>query len=315
MLGLFVVCGQLSAQTTPIFTIDPQMTSAQLDQTIQIDLVVSDFEDIVSTQYAVKWDPSIFEFVDVTDVNDTDFATLSSGISTPGGNVPPGQINVLWINPPTTGVTVPDGTLVLTLHLKAIDCGDTDISVADPSNDVSIEVISDAAGFTEVGLTPENGTASVAGTGCGNQTAEVSFDISNATVQGGDNFCLEVSVDDFTDLTDVELSINYNPSMLSLSSVSGLNLSGLTQGSFNTGTAGQITMDWSNATATSVADGTVIFELCFQALLVGSSDVTFSDNPLAISVQDGDGMDVDFKRQRWYRNRQPRSFRRFAGRY
>ena len=290
LLGLLAFAIQLPAQA-PTFTINPQSTSVQMGGTVTVDVEVSDFTNILSTQYAVKWDPSILQFANVTNINDADFAGISSSISTPGGNVPAGQVTVSWFNPSFTGIDLNDGTLVFTLELTAIGCGTSDIIFDDPNDAISIEVLT--GGFVDVGLTPENGTATVTGMDCGGQPADVSFTISDAMVEGGENFCLEVSVDDFTDLTDAELSINYNQSALSFASISNINLAGLSQANFNTSTPGQITMDWSNA-ATTVADGTVIFEICFQAVLVGNTDVTFSDTPLAISVTDTDGMDVNF---------------------
>ena len=296
MLGLVIGFCQLSAQT-PTFSISPQNTTTQLNQTVEFDIVVSDFNDLVSMQYAVKWDPAVFQFSDILAVNGTDFPGLTSApngsFSTPGGNVPPGQVNVSWFNPSFTGITVNDGTLVFTLELTAIGCGTSDIFFDDFNDQVSIEVLNGST-FANVGLNPENGTASVTGGDCGSQMANVTFDIENVTVTEGNSFCMEVSVDDFTNLTDVELSINYNASMLSFNSVGSLNLTGLTQSDFNTSTAGQITLDWTSVTGVTVGNGTVIFELCFTANTPGSTDVTFTDTPLSTSVTDADGMAVTF---------------------
>jgi gliding motility-associated-like protein len=297
IFGLVIGFCQLSAQTTPTFSISPQSTTAQLNQTVEFDIVVSNLSDIVSMQYAVKWDPAVFQFSEILDVNSVDFPGLSSApngsFSTPGGNVPPGQVNVSWFNPSFTGVTVSDGTLVFTLELTAIGCGTSDIFFDDFNDQVSIEVLNGST-FADVGLNPENGTASVTGGDCGSQMANVTFEIEDVTVDEGNSFCMEVSVADFNNLTDVELSINYNASMLSFNSVSNLNLTGLTQSDFNTNTAGEITLDWTSATGVTLANGTAIFELCFTANASGTSNVTFTDTPLAISVADADGMDVTF---------------------
>jgi gliding motility-associated-like protein len=291
IIGFLVGVIQLSAQT-PTFSIDPSSQTTQLTNVVEVDVTVSDFDNILSMQYAVKWDPTIFEFAELFFVNDAEFPTLSTGISTPvEPNVPEGQVNISWFNPGFTGVDKPDGTVVLTLRLTATGCGTSDIIFDD--GPTPIEVLSGS--FVNVGLNANNGTATVSGAGCGgNQTPEVDFTIANANVQEGNVFCLDVSVADFTNIADVALTIGYNPAMLSLNSVSNLNLTGLAQSDFDTNTSGEITLDWSNATGVTVSDGTVIFELCFEALQSGNTTVAFTNSPVTISVQDGSGMDVDF---------------------
>ncbi|MCB0640843.1 MAG: SprB repeat-containing protein, partial [Phaeodactylibacter sp.] len=75
------------------------------------------------------------------------------------------------------------------------------------------------------------------------------------------------------------------------------NMPGLTVGNFATPGSGNVTLNWSapnQASGVTLADGTVLFDLCFN--VVGSdgdqTGVNFSSNPLAISITNSSDSDV-----------------------
>jgi len=94
----------------------------------------------------------------------------------------------------------------------------------------------------------------------------------------------------------MQFSISYNPAMLQLTSVANFGLPGLTAGgsfglpiSGGAGltSAGTITLTWTdpNQTGVTVANGTTLFTLCFNALAsTGSTQVTFTGTPTSIEV-------------------------------
>ena len=127
IIGLLCCVSQLSAQQ-PTFTITPQTANAQVNDIIEFDVEVSNFNNIATFQYGINWNPAILEFVDISSINasgTTGFPALSDPpngngtFSKPGGNVPPGQLGVSWFNPSFTGITRPDGTLVFSFRLRA----------------------------------------------------------------------------------------------------------------------------------------------------------------------------------------------------
>ncbi|MCB0595599.1 MAG: gliding motility-associated C-terminal domain-containing protein [Lewinellaceae bacterium] len=296
IIGLLCCVSQLSAQQ-PTFTITPQTANAQVNDIIEFDVEVSNFNNIATFQYGINWNPAILEFVDISSINasgTTGFPALSDPpngngtFSKPGGNVPPGQLGVSWFNPSFTGITRPDGTLVFSFRLRAKAGGTSQVEFAIPPVP-SIEVLN--GNFQNVGLNAQNSTVTVAG---GSGPANVNFAISDGSVQQGQQVCLNVTVSDFTNIGSVELSIDYNSSSLQFASVSGISLSGLQQSNFNTSTPGTITLDWSSANGVTLSNGITLFQLCFTALQTGSSSVSFAGAPLAINVLDGGGNDVTF---------------------
>lgn len=296
IIGLFCCVMQLTAQQ-PTFTITPQSVTAQVNDVVEFDVVVSNFTNIATFQYGINWNPAVLEFVDISSINasgTTGFPGLSDPpngngtFSKPGGNVPAGQLGVSWFNPSFTGITRPDGTVIFSFRLRAKAGGTSQVEFAVPPVP-SIEVLN--GNFQNVGLNAQNSTVTVGG---GGGPANIDFTISGGSVQQGQQICLDVTVSNFNNIGGVELSIDYSSSSLQFASVSGLNLSGLTQSNFNTATPGVITLDWSSASGVTVAGGATIFQLCFTALQTGTSTVGFSGTPLPIDVVDGAGNDVNF---------------------
>ena len=87
---------------------------------------------------------------------------------------------------------------------------------------------------------------------------------------------------------------------MTFESVGNFNLDGLTANAFGLppdGTSpGDITLSWldNNLTGVSLADGTVLFELCFTVTGNTTTDVTFSNSPTGIEVTDADENTVAF---------------------
>ncbi|MCB9299300.1 MAG: gliding motility-associated C-terminal domain-containing protein [Lewinellaceae bacterium] len=299
MIGLFCCVWQLSAQQ-PTFTITPQTANAQVNDVIEFDVAVSDFNDLITFQFGINWNPAVLEFVEISYVNSdmaSGFPGLTAGnngsFSVPGGNVPPGQLGVSWFHPSFSCITRPDGTIAFSFKLRAKAMGTSMVSFAAPPVP-SIEVLN--CNFVDVDLNPENASVTVGG---GTVTPTVQFTIGNGVVQVGQQVCLDVKVSDFTDIKSVQLSINFNSSTLQFASIQGLNLSGLQQSNFNTTTPGQVTLNWSttNPNGVTVPNQTTIFQICFTGLQAGNAPVTFSNTPLAISVKNKDNADVTFNGQ------------------
>ncbi len=302
IIGLLCCVWQLSAQQ-PTFSITPATVDAQLNDVIEFDVEVRNFTNIVTFQYGINWDPAVLEFVEISSINtdaNTGFPGLSDPpngngtFSKPGGNVPPGQLGVAWFNPSFTGLTRADGTVAFSFRLRAKDCGQSAVRFARPPVP-SIEVLD--GNFVNVGMDSIPSMVTVTGVDCGPTVPDVRFTIGNGSAQQGNQVCLNFSVADFANIGSVELSISYNSSALQFASVGNFSLSGLQQSNFNTATPGTITLDWSSATGVTLANGTNIFQLCFNTLQAGSSSVSFSNTPLPIDVKDRMGNDVGFTTQ------------------
>ncbi len=287
--SLLLLLFALGLHAQPTFSFLPASVSADVGEEFSIDVTVDDFQNIVSMQYAINWNSNVAEFVQITNVNGGALPGfgLGSSFGFPGnGNVPPGKITVSWSEPNFNPVDVPDGTLLFTIVLRGKASGTTALDITDESP--GIEILD--GNFTDVGLNSNPSNLSIQGGGTG--TDDLILSLSSATVDAGETVCLEVSVENFEDLIGMQFTINYNPTQLQFSSVGAFNLQDLNASAF--GLPGQQTnpgtviLSWfdQSSQGVTVANGTVIFEICFTAIGSGSSQVSITGNQTAIEVVD-----------------------------
>ncbi|MBK9491467.1 MAG: hypothetical protein IPO07_23780 [Haliscomenobacter sp.] len=100
-----------------------------------------------------------------------------------------------------------------------------------------------------------------------------SFSITNATVQKGGEFCAQVKVAGFVDITGLEFLLKFDSTRLTFKEVKNFNLPGLTAGSMGLPGAGNnptgtLKAAWfdNNVTGITLADGTAIFDICFTTV-------------------------------------------------
>lgn len=304
MIGLLCCVLQLSAQQQPTFTITPQTTNAEVNDVLTFEVRVSNFVNIATTQFGVNWDPAILEFVAITTVNNnatSGFPGLTSAVngsfSTPGGNVPAGQMGISWNTPDFTGISRPDGTLMFAFQLRAKAGGNSMVFFAGAPTP-GIEVLT--GDFVNVGLNPQNASVTVSGGGSGDPDFTLSIGSANAS-QGG-SFCVPVTAENFIDVVGMAYTINYNASQLTFTGVQNLNpnLPGFSVAAhFGTPPAlqaGFITVNYFNQTLQGIdlPNGAVLFELCFTAASAGTSSITFSNAITPIEISDSNENIIPF---------------------
>ncbi|MBV6655818.1 MAG: T9SS type A sorting domain-containing protein, partial [Mameliella sp.] len=192
-------------------------------------------------------------------------ASISCAVWT--GGVPPYTFN--W----NTGYSVQD-TLFSTLENV-------------PANTTYSLTITDAEGTTHI---PDPIFADCGGQG---GTDDVTLNIESATVVPGEDVCLDITVDNFTDIGSIQFSVNWDTDYLNFEQIElSNNLPGLDLASgfnLNLTDEGTIAMSWfePSINTISLADGSTLFTICFQAgTQSGTTPVTFSPNPVSIEVTD-----------------------------
>ena len=93
----------------PTFTVTPQDVSADINDMFSVDIVVTDFTDILSMQYSISWDDAVIDFVSVTDITSTLPGFSVANLGQPGqGNVPTDVITTSWLDGDLGGESLPD---------------------------------------------------------------------------------------------------------------------------------------------------------------------------------------------------------------
>ena len=140
------------------------------------------------------------------------------------------------------------------------------------------------------------GSCTPCDTGGGN--TDVGLMVSNATVAPDEEFCLDVTVENFTDMRSLQFSMAWNPSILDFVEVQNPTVELADFSQRNIGLTeideGRMRASWNPNALTlehTLPNGTILFQICFRA--VGSSgmtsNVSFSNQPLNIEVSDASG--------------------------
>lgn len=165
------------------------------------------------------------------------------------------------------------------------------------STPTPVEVISSSEG--EVDIWRVDGKIQINILDCeneGNPIDPVGFSLNEVEAYSGDNICVPVLVHEFTNIGGAQFSINYDPAILSYAEAINLNLANLAAGNIGNPSPGDITFFWFTddlTNGTSVANGSVIFELCFDVIgEPGISPIVFSESPVASQVIDKTGEHV-----------------------
>ena len=125
--------------------------------------------------------------------------------------------------------------------------------------------------------------------------------VQDDIVEPGEQFCVPVTVLNFTDVVGVAFTLNYNTSQLQFNQVTNLNpnIPDFTlAGNFANPSPGFITMNWfeQSLTPVNLMNGEPFFEICFTAIGDDGqvSDITFTSDITPIEVSDSNQDIIDF---------------------
>ncbi len=274
------------------FTLSMDDVSATQGEEICLPVTVNGFTDVIGMQFSINYDDAALSYSTITNFNLPGLTMSNYG--TPDNGQSPGNITISWLDNTFAGVTVPDGDPIFEVCFN-VTAENATAGVSFSNSPVIIEVID--ANDNELSASTDNATVTI-GDG-GGTSGGLMFTLSDETVAQGQQVCVGVSVDGFSDLIGIQYTINYDPVMLDFASVTSFNLTGLSGANFGTpdnGTAdGVITMSWLDNTfaGVSLPDGTQIFEVCFNATGSGNTNVSFGNSPVVLEVLDSNDNTVD----------------------
>lgn len=257
--------------------------------TLCFDFNVLNFTEVESMQFSLVWEPNDLEFILAGGVQNLtlpgatvgNFGLLSTGA---------GQITFNWTA--QSPVTLPDGEQIFTLCFRVADGATPGICDLMQIADVPIEaeVITSNSNGENIGLTDTDSRY------CILSPEGFYMEIGSVIGEIGDTVCIPVKVSEFDGITGSDFTVNWSPGSLGLSDIVdegvipglNINLSGQPVGS--------VDFDFSVPAGLTLADSTVIFELCFE--LLGPPDscyaITVNDTPPpTVTTLNGSGSLLD----------------------
>jgi len=152
LLLWFVV--PVTAQPT-IFT--PSQSVGE-GSSISVDVRVDDFENILSMQFSINWDPTVLQFDSISNYNALpDYSPSNFGTN----SASQGKVSTLWVDNQLLGVTLDDNTTLFSIVFDVIGL-DNSSSLIEVSDDPTPVEVSDVDGNV-LPVIIENGMITVVG--------------------------------------------------------------------------------------------------------------------------------------------------------
>ncbi len=291
----------LQSQISVVFT----GGTAQPGETIDIDVSVSDFTEIVSFQFSINWDPTVLTYNSIQNVTTAlEEFSEEGNIGTPPGAVAisEGQLTVSWNLASTDPRSLDDNTRLFTFRLNSIGsaCDQTDILLSDMPR--RIEVADE--NFVDIGAAATNSVVDIMGTDCqdgggdngggdngggdngggdnggGNTATFPDCDTSCAGATGvvlapdcigaelNANICVPVRASNFSNIASVQTGVTWDSTALSFTGINQVGITGITLNE-NSASSGILRVLWIigfSDDPVTLDDNSVLFELCYDVL-------------------------------------------------
>ena len=258
-----------------------------------MNVTVEGYNDIISWQFHLRYDPARLQFVSVGNYNAALPGLGSQSVTVPGqGVVQPGRIVFGWDSSTGVGVTVPDGSTLFQVCFNVL-AGSGTATVNFSDDQLPYEVRNGAG--TILPFNFRNGTVFINSGGGG---GVFTMSLSDKTVASGEQVCVDFTVDNMIGILGISTSFSYNPSHLQFVSLQGLTLPdaalfGLPNAAQQPTQPGTITMVWTDASLTPLTrpNGSVLLQLCFNVIAPNGTTtmVRFSSTPTATDVVNNGG--------------------------
>lgn len=251
-------------------------------QDVEIDIIVEDgFDEIISMQFSLNWDASIFAFSSISNVTDVlPMFSEASNIGTPvsAQAVVDGQLTVSWSQTSTQPASLPDGTRLFTLVLSSVGpvCQGTSVDISNTPR--IIEVVNND--FDILDLSASGGDISIDDGNCDGMNMDgVGLSIDDLDAPAGGQVCVPITATGFTDIESIQLGLEWDPNVLSFDAENGVRGIGISPVNINANRVdqGQLNALWFLDTApVTVPDGGVLFEICFNVVGATGETTTIS---------------------------------------
>ncbi len=285
-----IVSVQQIAQPDPV-TFHFADVSADMGTNVCIPVTVDDFTNINSVSASLSWDASVAQYTGSQAYALNNFTNNNVN----SNNASSGELGFTWSDISSANpATLSNGSTLLELCFDMVGAQGTSTGVNFSNSPFPIMVTQQNSTPGQPAITLQtmldNGSIAVNN----NSLADVVFTLPNLSGNNGDNVCIPVTVDGFTNINSVNGSLMWDPTILSYTGLGNSNLPGLTPSSnlnesqTGNGMLGFSWLDLSGSTPVTIPNGGTLLELCFD--VVGSQNAVttlkMTDSPTIISVSE-----------------------------
>ncbi|OAV43904.1 cohesin domain-containing protein [Lewinella sp. 4G2] len=249
-------------------------------ETVCLDLTATDFDNLTDLNFTLTYDADVITF---TEANNFGLAGLgATNIQNPS----PGIITLQWASPTAGGETLADGATVASFCFTVDALSSTEIAFG---NSPIITSATNADG-ADVQIVPVSGRINPNAPA----TDGLTVIIGSGTASAGESICLPVTGYDVDSLKSFQMTIAYDPALVTFTGRDNDVTFPLPGGLLlNANNPGVIRIIWSDPTGAGenpLADGTVLFGLCFEVITEDVAVISFEDEPIPTEFEKIDGI-------------------------
>ena len=171
------------------------------------------FDDIVSAQYSINWDPADLQFSSTTNYNLQNLDASAFNF-----NNAQGWMTFSWLDSLGAGTTVPDLTPIYDVCFTAIGSGGTVDTVSFSSFPSNIEITDLGSMGSPIPFNSTPGLVNITG----NAGSAVTVSGSCETAGENDEVCIQMTTQNFDSIVGMQYTMHWDPSVLEFSSVGNL---------------------------------------------------------------------------------------------
>lgn len=276
-LFIIMLISTISYQQNPLSVNFSTASTPTPGQPFDVDVRVSDFDDLLSFQIFVLWDSLVLEIDTIPFVSSSLPDFDDSGITLPSetASMEKGNVRANWFSFTLSPESLPDDHLLFTMRFNPIgnDCDTTSIKIGNLgfSMNEAIDENGEDIGVISNKLEVMIPGADCGGGGGGNDGVGLIF--SDQFVEPSTNVCFPMTVENFDSIVTFQGSAMWDPAVLSFTGVQSFGLPGFSEGGFNldntdSGVLTYLWFDLSGTNPATIPDGGTVFEICFD--VVGS---------------------------------------------
>ncbi|MEO7176617.1 MAG: cohesin domain-containing protein [Saprospiraceae bacterium] len=293
IMAIMLIAGFAAAQK-PNLTVE---VGPAVGDSVAVNFKVSSFVNLYAFQLPIGWNPAVLELSSITSNTIYNLAPLpafdiNSGFGTNAADLAAGILKVNWFDASATPSSLANGTILFTAKFKIKNqAGSTTIGIVAAQN-----YEPEAINTNDVNV----GWDFTAGNFPSTAFAGLKLTAGQVTGASGTQICVPVTCNGFTNIAAFQFSMNWDPAILNNFTIQNINPAISTMANNPQG-PGKLVVLWTDATANGVdlPEGTKLFDICFTITGANGtfSNVSFTNDPVAISVTNGDTEDVPFMGQ------------------
>jgi hypothetical protein len=231
---------------------------------VEVPIRATNFKDLISTKFTLKWNPSVIGFIDVSNYGVPGLSISSNSFGT--NNTQNGMLTFNWNDPTRQGKTISDTATLFKVRFYTTNATNTQTQITFTNDLTSIEAINLNLINIPVTLISSNIVVN-----CGSQKdlniiAPVLSDTCGKTI------LVPIRATQFSNLLSTQFSVGWDPSKISYQGISSYGNLALNLTNSNFGTSqtsnGLISFSWNDATAegVSISDTASLFVLRFNVI-------------------------------------------------